>query len=393
MKTVTLYSKGIDRVLRGHPWIYRSQIKGMSPGIQPGDAVFVISDRKKKIGTGFINPKSEITLRLLTHHEESIDLPFFKKRIEDAISWRKRHIEGTNAIRWINSESDQLPGLILDEYAGHFVLQISTLALELQKPLLIQLIKDLFSPKSLYERNDFPSRQWEGLPLLQGTLQGETPPLVEIEENKIRFWVNISQGHKTGFYLDQRENRKALRGYTKGKEVLDCFSYTGGFAVASLVQEAKSVLAFEISEEALALGQENAKLNGVQDRWQGQLGNAFDLLKSSSLEDKKFDLIILDPPSFTKSKAHLERALRGYKEINLRALKMLREGGILVSACCSHHVDEKTFQQTILNAAQDAHRMLYQINQGTQAIDHPIVLSIPETKYLKCFFFEVFSSS
>jgi 23S rRNA (cytosine1962-C5)-methyltransferase len=345
--------------------------------------------RKKWIGIGYFNPKSEISIRLLTRLETNIDRNFFLDRIQKAMHWRKTHLNQTNALRWINSESDGLPGLILDEYNGYFVLQISTLGMEVQKNLIVEIIKDLFHPKGLYERNDIPTRSFEGLPLSKGRLDGENlPELIEIQEGKTRFYIDIVNGHKSGFYLDQRDNRMLTAKLSEGREVLDCFSYTGGFAISCLTHGAKNALAVEVSQEALDIARKNALLNQVQDRWQDHLGNGFDLLKSLSSEGRKFDLIILDPPSFTRKKERVEQALAGYKEINLRAIKMLREGGTLVSASCSHHIQENLFEEVILQAASDNKRVLYLIYRGTQGLDHPIIPSIPETQYLKCFFFE-----
>ncbi|MBI1884278.1 MAG: class I SAM-dependent rRNA methyltransferase [Chlamydiae bacterium] len=390
MKKVILYARGLERVLRGHPWIYRSQIK-QTPPVEPGEIVHVDSERKKFIGVGFINPHSEISIRLLSRQDEPIDRAFFEKKLTQAMMWRKKHVPGVQALRWVNSESDGLPGLILDEYAGHFVFQISTAGIEKYKDTLIEIIQNYFHPSSIYEKNDFQTRNFEGLPLLKGNVFGNTPPSIEIEEDQTRFAMDVTQGHKTGFYLDQRDNRKRLSSLVQDKEVLDCFSYTGGFALAALKHGAKNALAVDISNEALQWGRKNAQLNGVMNRWQDQEANGFDLLKRLSMEGKKFDVIILDPPSFTKKRDAVQRALGGYKEINLRAMKMLQEGGLLVTATCSHHIHETLFEEMLLEASCDAKKMISQIYRGTQGLDHPILPAIPETRYLKCFFYEVHS--
>lgn len=385
-----LHSRGLERVLSGHPWIYRSQVREMDSELNPGDSICVFSDRKRFIGIGFFNPKSEIVIRLLTRRDEPINRAFFEKRIAQAVAWRKIHVGAQSALRWINSESDNLPGLIVDEYAGFFVLQVTSLGMDQQKDLLVKILADMFHPKGIYERNDFPTRNLEGLPLTSGCLLGEPPPpLIEIEENRTRLWVDILKGHKTGFYLDQRDNRMTAARLAKNKEVLDCFSYTGAFSVTALVHGAKHVTAVEASEEALALAKENVQLNGVEERWKGELANGFDLLKALSVSDQKFDMVILDPPSFTRRRDTVEKALSGYKEINLRTMKILRESGILVSASCSHHIHEMAFEDMLIDAAQDARRTLRLVHRGTQALDHPIVPAIPETQYLKCFFYEV----
>lgn len=390
MKKVVIHSRGLDRIRAGHPWVYKSQIKNLEKDINPGDEVAVYGEPKKFLGVGFINPLSEITIRLISRQEQELDKNFFLKTIQQALKWRKKFLPGETSLRWINSESDHLAGLIVDDYEGHLVLQISSLGMEARKPLLIELLTEIFHPKGIYERNDFPSRTLEGLPMIKNNLYGEPPPgLIEIKENGCRFLIDIIQGHKTGFYLDQRENRIWVGRLAQGKEVLDCFSYTGGFAISSLIHGAKNVLAAEFSEEALSLARKNAEINGVQSQWSDFLGNAFDLLKTLSTQGRLFDLIILDPPSFTRRKASIESALRGYKEINLRAMKMLRDGGILVTASCSHHIQEMLFQQVLVEAASDARKILLEIHRGTQAIDHPIIPAIPETHYLKCFFYEV----
>lgn len=393
MKKIVIDSrKNFDRIQAGHPWIYRSQIKFADSGIDPEEPVGVYTDRKKWVGAGWLNLQSVISLRMLTREEEPIDTAFFERKIKQAIAWRRTYLPASTSLRWVNSESDGLPGLIVDQYQDHLVIQITTLGMESQKSVIVKILKNLLQPKGIYERNDFPSRNFEGLPLLKGSLDGDHPPdLLEIEENEARFWVDVVNGHKTGFYLDQRENRKRAGELAKGREVLDCFAYTGGFSVTALRGGAKNVLTLEASEETLKLAEKNMILNHVQEHWQGLLGNGFDLLKQFSLEEKKFDMIILDPPSFTKKKEALERALAGYKEINLRAIKMLREGGILVSASCSHHIQEPLFLDVLIDAAKDAKRMLRLIHRGTQGLDHPIVPVIPETQYLKCFFFEVHS--
>lgn len=391
MKTVKIHHVALQRVEAGHPWIYRSQIKDTDPGISPGDYVKVVTERDRFIGCGLINPSSQICIRLLTRESKPLDIAFLRSRIEEAARWRRSrlHREGT-ARRWINSEADGLPGVILDEYSGVFVLQTPVLGMDLRKSMLCEAITDFFHPKTLYERNDFPARSFEGLSSVKGCIGGEPEPqLIEIDENGCKFWVDIVQGHKTGFYLDQSENRKLAGSLAKGARVLDCFAYTGAFAVSCLVHGAESVRAVESSPDALSLARRNAELNGLLERWSDIEGNVFDILKSLSNEEKKFDMIILDPPSFTKTKASIEPALGGYKEINLRAMRLLSDSGILVTASCSHHIHESMFDEILVQSARDAGRRLRLIYRTTQALDHPIVPAIPETRYLKCYFLEV----
>ncbi len=392
MKKIIVDSKrGFDRVKAGHPWIYKSQIKYVDKEIRSEEPVAIYTDQKKWVGIGWFNPLSTISIRLLTRQQdEAINVLFFEKRIKEALRWRKTYLPSASSLRWVNSESDGLPGLIVDQYQDYLIIQTTTLGMDIHKSLVVEILKSIFQPKGIYERNDFQARALEGLPLIQGCLDGNSPPeFLEIEENGIHFWVDVFHGHKTGFYLDQRDNRQMASSLSKNKEVLDCFSYTGGFSMSCLKGGAKKVLSIDISEEALAIAQKSAALNHVETRWEGLLGNGFDFLKQFDREGKKFDMIILDPPSFTKRKDSIEGALAGYKEINLRAMKMLRAGGVLISASCSHHIQESLFEDILLDAARDAKKILKLIHRGTQGLDHPILPNIPETQYLKCLFFEV----
>jgi 23S rRNA (cytosine1962-C5)-methyltransferase len=396
MKTskLILRNKGLERVRAGHPWIYRSQVKEMPSGIEQGSLVEVFAENNRWIGWGHVNPASEIIIRLLSRGKEALQDSFFRKRLEKARQWRKEHIKKSNAVRWVHSEADGLPGLILDEYNGYMVIQTTTAGMELKKPVLVKFIQELFQPRGIYEKNDFASREYEKLPLLKSVLAGENPPeLIEIQEGNCKFWVDIQNGHKTGFYLDQKDNRAVVSSLSGGKKVLDCFTYTGGFALAALTGGAQKVTAVDISGNALNLARKNAELNGVLNRWEDCEANGFDYLKGLQEKETLWDMIILDPPSFTKSRSHVEQALRGYKEINLRALKSLKEGGILVTASCSHHISPSYFEEVIREAAGDAKKTLTLMHRGMQSLDHPVVLSIPETEYLQCLFFRVESFS
>ena len=390
MKKITISSHNIQRIEQGHPWIYRSQIRSLQEGIEAGDIVGIQTDQKKWVGLGYYNPLSEISIRLVSRQKIEFNKEFLKSRFLAAKKLREELLGNLQTVRWINSESDQLPGLVVDAYAGFFVIQITTLGMERVKDWILECLQEIFQPRGIYERNDFPTRSLEGLPLRQGNLQGEEPPpLISIEENGSKFRVDIRQGHKTGFYLDQKENRDCAARLARGKSILDCFTYTGGFAITALTHGAQSVLAVDISSSALTLARENAKLNQVEDRWQDMEGNGFDILKLLSSQNQKFDMIILDPPSFTKNRASVERALAGYKEINIRALKMINPGGILVTASCSHHIDELLFINMVKEAAKDSRRSLMEIARGRQASDHPILAHIPETRYLSCLFYRV----
>ena len=389
MKKIILYHHKLKHISTGHPWVYTSQIKEVCPTVEAGQLVQVVSDKSKFIGIGFYNPKSKIPVRILTPNDEAITREFWQKRILNAIAWRNKYISNTNARRIINSESDGLPGLIVDQYDKHLVIQILTLGMEMQKNLIQNTLLDLLKTISIYERNDMPSRTLEGLPISKHQAFGCTPERICICENGAQFWVDVITGHKTGFYLDQRDNRKLTAQLAQDKKVLDVFCYTGAFSIHAMKNHAKHVTAIDISEPAIKLMRDNIILNNIGQEVQLITDNGFDLLKNLSRKNEQYDLIILDPPSFTRRRDNIQKALSGYKEINLRAMKMLEPGGTLITASCSHHIHKDLFQKSIIAASLDAKRRLKQLHLGTQALDHPIAAHIPETEYLKCFFYEV----
>lgn len=397
MIEVQLHRGREKRPLSGHPWIYQGEIEGIKGDPKPGEIARVQDFRGRFIGMGYINPNSQIAVRLLTWQEEALDEAFFRKRILQAIEHRKKlALEGgkrlvarTTAMRLIYGEGDFLPGLIVDRYGEILVLQILTAGMERMKEILVALLIELLNPQGIYQRNDPPSRLLEGLDQRKGILYGQVEPLVQIEEGGIRFWVDIVAGQKTGFFLDQRENRLAVRGYAEGREVLDGFCYSGGFGLHALTAGATSLIGIDISPEAVALAQKNAELNGLSDRCVFKEVNAFDELRALERAGRRFDLIVLDPPAFTKGKESVASALRGYKEINLRAMKLLREGGILVTCSCSYHLDVETFLGMLQAAALDVKRRLRLLELRYQAKDHPILMGVKETQYLKCAILEV----
>lgn len=377
--------KGTPRF--GHPWIYRTQIQ--EAAASPGALVDVISDAGHFLGRGYYNPRSEITVRLLTYRKEPIDKAFFKARIGEALEFRKRFVRDTNACRLVSSEGDDLPGLIVDQYGEILVVQFLTMGMERLRPLVLEALGESIPSKGLYERSDSSSRKLEGLEEKVGWIgQGPADTMV-IQERDIRYNMRFGGGHKTGFYLDQRDNRFLLRDLGVKGEVLDAFCYTGGFGL-HLAAAGCHVLGIEIQKEAVSQAEENRALNGISPEALGfRVGNVFDELRALEKGKKKFDLVILDPPSFVKKKEALEGALAGYKEIGLRSMKLLNDHGLLAVFSCSYHIDDSLLMQTCLSAAVDAHKSLKVLKFMKQSGDHPINPFIPETYYLKGFLFQV----
>jgi len=388
MASILLRRRGQRRVLAGHPWIYRADVDGTEGAPEKGDVVDVYGAGRRFLGRGYVNPDSQIFGRLLTRATEPIDAPFFRRRIGDAMAYRQRLAIPSTAVRMVYAEADALPGLLLDRYGDVVVLQILTAGMERLRGVLLPVIQELFHPRGIFLRNDAPSRLLEGLPLEKAVLGNRFDPVVAIEEADLRFQVDIATGQKTGFFLDQRDNRLAVRPLAAGREVLDCFCYTGGFGLHAAKAGARSVEGIDISAEAVAGATENAKLNDLSDRCSFRRGNTFDELRRLEEGGRHFDLIILDPPAFTKSKEAVAGALRGYKEINLRAMKLLAPGGILVTSSCSYHLSEEIFLGMLEDAAADAGARCRILAVRSQSGDHPALLGVKETKYLKCIFLE-----
>ena len=377
------------RVDSGHPWLFRSDIEHVSGNPLPGNAIDVHAQDGRFLGRGFFNPQSQITIRMLTRWEEPITRAFFERRIRQAWAYRQQ-IADVNSCRVIFAESDFLPGLIVDKFNDILVLQTLSMGMDRMKDTIVSLLQEIIAPRGIYERNDVPVRDLEGLPQQTGFLSEPFDTMVDMRENGIRFLVDVAEGQKTGFFLDQKENRAALAPLVPGKDVLDCFSHTGSFALHAAHYGAKRVTGVDISDHAVACAQQNAALNGYGDRTQFVEANAFDFLRQASDRKDSFDVVILDPPAFTKTRQAIEGAVRGYKEINLRALKLVRSGGFLVSCSCSHHVSQDLFLKTIHDAAIDAHRQVRLVEYRSQAKDHPILLASAETQYIKCAILQVF---
>ena len=387
MTTVFLNPGREKRLAGGHLWIYDNEIRIVEGHVDPGDVVDVRTADRSFIGRGHINPRSTIAVRLLTRQRETIDEAFFRRRLEEAVALRRKLVGAATAYRVVYSEGDGLPGLIVDRNDDLLVMQTLTLGMARHEGPLVRLLQELLQPAAIYVRNDAPVRRREGLPLEARFASGESPLVQDIEEHGVRFQVDVAAGQKTGFFLDQRENRAAVAAYAHG-DVLDVFYYTGGFAMHAARAGAR-VTGIDISPEAVAAAVRHARLNGVESRCTFQTANAFDALRAMARQAPRFDLVVLDPPAFAPSRADVNKAAAGYKEINLRAIKVMRPGGILASCSCSYHIDEGLLIDIVAQAAYDARRRIRLLEARTQARDHPIHPGMPETRYLKCLILEV----
>ena len=387
MAKVTLRKTRETRVRGGHPWIYASEIEKVEGPFENGDIVDVADFRGKFIGRGFYNPQSQISLRILTRNDEPCDRDFFARRIQEAWDYRRLLCDPMSC-RLIYSESDFLPGLVVDKFADVLVLQSLSLGIERIKDMVCDLLMEIVQPVGIWERSDVPVRRLEGMEQTTGLLRGEVPDEVDMVENGIHFLVDVKHGQKTGFFLDQKQNRAALAPLCRDARVLDCFCHNGSFSLHAAKYGARSVLGVDISEEALEVARRNAALNGFGNVT-FEAHNCFDLLHELTDAGEKFDLVILDPPAFTKNKAAVPSAIRGYKEINLRGLKLVRPGGFLVTCSCSQHVLPEMFQDVINQAARDAKKRIRLVEYRTQGYDHPILPQSVETKYLKTMIIQV----
>jgi 23S rRNA (cytosine1962-C5)-methyltransferase len=375
------------RIFHGHDWVYGSEVLKTFGNPAGGDVVSLKDGQDRSLGSAIYNPNSQIIARRFSRRKQDLDHDFFVRRIGQAIASREKLGVLRNPGRVVWSESDGLPGLILDRYGLHLVLQTLTLAMDQRKALIVEVAKQLLSPNSIIERNDAPIRKAEGLEMVTGLLFGEQPGTIAVEAKGIRFHVDLLAGPKTGLYLDQLDNYEAVAELADGKRVLDCFSNQGAFAIACAKAGASTVTAVEISGHLVKLINGNAQLNGVTITTEE--ANVFDYLSKQIRENVQFDLIVLDPPSFTKSKESINSALRGYKEIHLRALQLLPPEGYLATFSCSHHVSRETFLEMIVDASVDAKRHVRILKYLTQPLDHPILPHIPESEYLKGYLLQV----
>ena len=380
MSAVTVTKRGADRIRRGHLWIYNSDVADTNDAA--GGAIVRVQDEHRNfVGQAFYSDSSQIALRFLTQTRDSINREWWRRRILETAARRPDSDQKTNAYRLIYSEGDLLPSIILDRYSDVLVLQTLSQGSEAIKPLLVELLFEEFLPRAVIERNDVRVRQHEGLELLTGTLYGEAPAEFEILQDGIRFLVAPLSGQKTGSFLDQRENRLAARKVAHGR-ALDCFTFNGAFAL-QLAGVCDQVTGIDISAEAIAAAGRNAQINNITNV-EFREANVFDALRDMEASGERFDTIVLDPPAFAKNRASIAPAARGYKEINLRAIKLLNPGGALITCTCSYHMSEELFLKLIAEAANDAHRWMQLLEKRTQASDHPILFGVPETYYLKC---------
>ena len=387
MTKITLRKTRETRVRSGHPWLYASEIERVE-GESAAGVAEVYSAKGTFLARALYNPASQIALRILTTHDEPIDADFFARRVRTAWEYRQRFCD-VNSCRAIYAEADFLPGLVVDKFGGVLVVQVLSLGMELWKRELTDILVEVIRPEGIYERNDVPVRRLEGMQETTGLLYGDVPDRVPMVENGIVYSVDVKHGQKTGFFLDQKENRAAIAPLCPGARVIDMFCHNGSFALNAAKYGAREVTGVDISEEALAVARDNARVNGLDVNFEAH--NCFDLLRALSDQGEKYDLVILDPPAFTKTRQMTERALRGYKEINLRGMKLVPDGGFLVSCSCSQHVDDAAFTAMLNEAARDAKKKLRMVEFRTQAKDHPILPASPETQYLKCAILQVFS--
>jgi 23S rRNA (cytosine1962-C5)-methyltransferase len=376
--SVVISTRGVERLRSGHPWVYRSDVR--SAQAEAGAVVRVTDERGRFHGRAFYSDKSQIAVRLLTRENVPVDRAFFTERLRRAAAYRETVVENTDAYRLVHGEADLLPSIVIDRYGDYLVVQTLSQASERQKDLIVEILVEQFSPRGILERNDPKVRLLEGLPQSVSVLHGDVPAEILAKENGITFVYDLAKGQKTGSFLDQRENHWAARRYASG-EVLDCFSYQGGFAL-TVAEECEHVEAIDMGPAAVPAARRNQELNAIANVTFRE-GNAFDLLKEYDEVGRRFQMVILDPPAFAKNRDSLEAATRGYKEINLRALKILAPGGYLVTCSCSYHLSEALFLQLIAAAANDAKKNVVVVERRTQAEDHPILLTMPETHYLK----------
>jgi 23S rRNA (cytosine1962-C5)-methyltransferase len=386
MATVRVNRKAAERVHSGHPWIYSSDLLDAGEA-QPGDIVYVIDFKGRLLGTAHFSSSSQIALRLLSRRSEEINHEFLRMRIQAALRHRERVVHDSDAFRLLHSEGDLLPGLIADRYGEYLVLQLLDQGMDRLTGELTTLLNQLLQPKGIVARNDAAVRAKESLPLETHVLSGAIPDRVTIHMNGLRWFADLVHGQKTGVFLDQRENYLAIRKYVRGGRALDCFTATGGFAL-HLASKSESVEGIDSSAATLDAARANAAENNLTNVTFRQ-ADVLEYLPSLVAMGREFNVVVVDPPAFTKSRAALEGAIRGYKEINLRALRLLPRGGILVSCSCSHHMSEALLLETIAAASLDAGKPLRVLERRTQSADHPILLTVPETHYLKCLVLEV----
>ena len=377
--TVVISSRGEERLQSGHPWIYRADVANVHAGA--GDIVQIRSPRGRTLGSALYSDRSQIALRLLSYGDAPADLALIRRRLESAIAFRRSLAIDASAYRLVHGEADLLPSLIVDRYGDYLVVQTLSQGMDRLLPELMPMLAELLQPRGILARNDPRARVLEGLEQRVEVVAGDVPESVTVTETGIEYDVDLRRGQKTGLFLDQRENRAAAAAYARGR-LLDCFSYNGGFALV-LGRSCDQTIAIDVSEDAVTRIRQNAARNGVAV--DARVGNAFDELRGLDRLGERFDTIVLDPPAFAKNKAAVSNARAGYKEINLRALKLLNPGGTLITCSCSYHVNEAAFAEIVYEAAVDAQVHVTVVEKRMQGRDHPVLLGVPETYYLKCF--------
>ena len=390
---VTLKKGGGRELKAGGMWIYDNEIDTFSDGVTDGGLVELHDFDGYFMGIGFVNRKSKITVRMLSRHEKNIDEKFIEQRVRDAVDYRIKTVD-TSSCRLIFGEADFLPGIVIDKFSDVLVVESLALGIDRLKPLIIEKLKQVLAEydmpvRGVYERSDAKVRLLEGMERFKGFIGEEFDTKVEIVENGVKYYVDVQDGQKTGFFLDQKYNRRAIGNLCKGAKVLDCFTHTGSFALNAGISGAASVLGVDASELAVNQARENAKLNGLEDIVHFQCADVFDLLPELEKKGEKFDVVILDPPAFTKSRNSIKNAVKGYREINLRGMKLVKDGGFLATCSCSHFMDPELFTKTIGEAARNVHKRLRQIEYRTQSPDHPILWAADESLCLKFYIFQV----
>ncbi len=392
---VTL-KKGGGRALKcGGPWIYDNEVESVAGRVSDGDLVLVHDFDGYPLGRGFLNRRSRLLVRMMTRNgDQEVDEAFLRLRVRDAWEYRKRVMDDVESCRVIFGEADFLPGIVVDKFSDVLVVQSLALGIDRFKGLIVDMLKELMEKdgiriRGVYERSDAKVREQEGMERTKGFLGAPFETKVEIRENGVRYLVDVAEGQKTGFFLDQKYNRRAIQRLCSGARVLDCFTHTGSFALNAGLAGADRVLGVDVSESGVALARENAALNGLSDRVEFTCADVFWLLPKLERDGEKFDVVILDPPAFTKSRSSVKNAVKGYREINLRAMKLVKDGGYLATCSCSHFMDYELFTKTVGQAARNVHKRLRQVEYRTQAPDHPILWDAGESYYLKFYIFQV----
>jgi 23S rRNA (cytosine1962-C5)-methyltransferase len=383
MRKIILRRRIGQRVLAGHPWVFGNEVDRIDDGLADGDIADVFTAEGEFVGRGYVNTRSAIVVRILTRDRaETVDDAFFHRRIASAWAYRRRLGYAENC-RVVFGEADDLPQLIIDKFNDHLVVQTLALGIDRWKPAIVAALHDIFRPRGIYERNDVPVRELEGLPQQKGFLTDPFDTRIVVQENGLKFHVDLDKGQKTGYFLDQQDNRRAIRHIADGADVLGAFCYTGTFELHAAHYGARRVTGLDISAQAVEQARANAVLNGLDDRCEFMEVNAFDVLKAWTREERRWDVVMLDPPSFARTRGNVERAVTGYKEINLRGMKLVRPGGFLVTSSCTSVVSPERFLDTVDMAARDARRRLRQVEFRTQSADHPVVRGLENTHYLK----------